>query len=108
MRIFRVIGIMMALLWLADPVWAEVSIQAAVDQQEVMVGETFTLQIQVEGNDAPPEPQLTSLTDFQVEPRGGQQNSSESVTIVNGHMTRVSHRGYVFNYGLTPKRGTQE
>ena len=104
MRIFRVIGIMMALLWLADPVWAEVSIQAAVDQQEVMVGETFTLQIQVEGNDAPPEPQLTSLTDFQVEPRGGQQNSSESVTIVNGHMTRVSHRGYVFNYGLTPKR----
>jgi len=89
---------------LASPAWAEVHLQAAVDQQEAFVGETFTLQVQVEGDDAPPAPELSALTDFGVEVRGGQQNSSESVTIVNGRMNRVSHRGYVFTYGLTPKR----
>jgi hypothetical protein len=94
----------LTLLWFAVSARAEVSVQAAVDQQEVLVGETFTLQVQVEGSDAPPEPKVSAITDFQVESRGGQQNSSESVTIVNGRMNRVSHRGYVFNYGLTPKK----
>lgn len=83
---------------------AEVTVQAAVDQDEVYVGQTFTLQVQVEGNESPGEPDLSPLTDFTVEARGGQQNSSESVSIINGRMSRVSHRGYVFNYGLTPKK----
>jgi len=94
---------LLLVLW-AGTAWAEISIQAAVDQDEVYVGQTFTLQVQVEGNDSPGEPDLTPLVDFTVEPRGGQQNSSESVSIVNGRMSRVSHHGYVFNYGLTPKR----
>lgn len=104
MQSLRMIAMVLAVLWLAASARAEVSVQAAVDQQEVFVGETFTLQIQVEGSDAPGEPDVSPITDFQVEARGGQQNSSESVTIVNGRMSRVSHHGYVFNYGLTPKR----
>lgn len=99
------VALLLALLvLLAGVARAEVSVQAAVDQEEVMVGETFALQIQVEGSDSPTEPDLSGLADFTVEPRGGQQNSSESVSIVNGRMSRVSHHGYVFNYGLTPKR----
>ena len=103
MNFFRVLSLVLGLLLLAGAARAEVTVQAAVDQQEVFVGENFTLQIQVEGNDSPGEPDLLPLTDFTVEPRGGQQNSSESVTIVNGRMSRVSHQGYVFNYNLTPK-----
>lgn len=104
MRLFRVFVIAIGVLCFVCPAWAEISVQAAVDQQEVFVGETFTFQVQVEGDDSPPEPDVSAITDFQVEPRGGQQNSSESVSIVNGRMSRVSHRGYVFTYGLTPKR----
>ncbi len=105
MRFLQVIITMtLACLALAAPASAQVTVQAAVEQQEVFVGETFSLQIQIEGHDAPDEPDVSPLTDFTVEPRGGQQNSSESVSIVNGRMSRVSHRGYVFNYGLTPKK----
>ncbi|MDD5759533.1 MAG: BatD family protein [Desulfobulbaceae bacterium] len=104
MRLFRVLILALSVLCFTCPARAEVSVQAAVDQQEVFVGETFTLQVQVEGEDSPPEPDVSVITDFQVEARGGQQNSSESVSIVNGRMSRVSHSGYVFNYGLTPKR----
>ena len=35
---------------------------------------------------------------------GGQQNSSQSMTIVNGQVNKVVRRGYVFSYRLTPKR----
>ena len=106
MRFQRVITVIAAiLLALASLAQAQVTVRAAVDQQEVFVGETFTFQIQVEGSDAADEPNTAALAaDFTVEPRGGQQNSSESVTIVNGRMSRVSQRGYVFNFGLTPKR----
>ena len=104
MRFWQVLSMAMAFLWIAVSAQAEVTVQAAVDQQEAFVGETFILQIQVEGSDAPAEPNVSAIADFQVESRGGQQNSSESVSIVNGRMSRVSHRGYVFNYGLTPRK----
>jgi hypothetical protein len=82
----------------------EISVQAAVEKQQVFVGESFLFQIQVEGDSSPAEPDLSSLSDFHVQPRGGQQNNSESITIINGKMERVAHRGYVFNYSLTPKK----
>lgn len=104
-RVIHSIAIIVFLLVsLAGNAWAEVTVQAAVDQDEVYVGQTFTLQVQVEGNESPEEPDLSKLSDFSVEARGGQQNSSESISIVNGRMSRVSHHGYVFNYGLTPKK----
>jgi hypothetical protein len=91
--------------WTAAPaIGNEVSVKAAVEKRDVYVGEPFLFQVQVEGADAPAEPDLSSLQDFQVQPRGGQQNNSESITIINGRMERVTSYGYIFNYGLTPKR----
>jgi hypothetical protein len=91
--------------WTAAPaIGNEVSVKAAVEKRDVYVGEPFLFQVQVEGADAPAEPGLSSLQDFQVQPRGGQQNNSESITIINGRMERVTSYGYIFNYGLTPKR----
>ena len=81
----------------------EISVKAAVEQQEVFVGESFLLQLQVEGDDAPEPPDLSGLTKFTVTPKGSRQNSSQSITIVNGQMTRVSQHGYIFNYNLVPK-----
>ena len=81
-----------------------VSVQAQVDKQEVVVGESFLLQIKIEGDDSPSEPDLSGLQDFTVQPRGGGQNNRESITIINGKMNRISEHGYVFRYALTPKR----
>ena len=78
--------------------------QGAVQKTEVFQGEPFVFQIQVEGSDAPDKPDVSGLTDFQVREMGGQQNSSQSMTIVNGQVNKVVRRGYVFSYRLTPKR----
>ena len=81
-----------------------ISIQAQVDKQEVTVGESFMLQIKIDGDDSPAEPDLSGLSDFTVIPKGGGQNNRESITIINGKMNRVSEHGYIFRYELTPKR----
>jgi hypothetical protein len=83
---------------------APISVQAQVDKQKVSVGESFVLQIKIDGDDSPAEPDLSGLQDFTVQPKGGGQNNRESITIINGRVNRISEHGYVFQYLLTPKR----
>ena len=94
------------LLILVGPasVVAAVSVKTAVERTEVFLGESFILQIQVEGHDAPQEPDLSKIGDFDVQSLGGQQNSSSSITIIDGQVTKDIRRGFIFNYRLTPKR----
>lgn len=81
------------------------SARAAVENRRVYVGQSFLYQIQVEGSDSPEKPDLSALrNDFTVEESGGGATNSQSITIVNGRMSRVVQRGYTFNYKLTPKR----
>ena len=82
----------------------ELTVTAAVEKNEVVVGAPFTLQIQVEGSDQVERPDLSGLADFQVQEAGGGQNNSQSISIVNGRISRVVRRGYTFNYRLTAKR----
>ena len=93
-------------LWAAS--WAgagqRVAVRAAVEKQDVFVGEAFVFQIQVEGSDEPAKPDVSAIADFAVEALGGRANNSESVTIINGRVSRNVRRAYVFNYRLTPKR----
>jgi hypothetical protein len=81
-----------------------ISVQAQIDKQEVTVGESFLLQIKIDGDDSPAEPDLSGLQDFSVQSKGGGQNNRESITIINGKVNRISEHGYVFRYALTPKR----
>jgi hypothetical protein len=78
-------------------------VTAAVERNEVYVGAPFTLQIQVEGSDQVERPDLSSLAGFQVQEAGGGQNNSQSISIVNGKISRVVQRGFTFNYRLTAK-----
>jgi len=80
------------------------TVSAAVENENVFAGESFVYQIQVDGEDSPEQPDLSTLSDFTVQFIGGQQNSSTSVTIINGRMTQDVKRGYIFNWRLTPKR----
>lgn len=84
----------------AEPLTA----QAAVERADVFVGEPFTLQIRVSGSDKPDPPDLSDLQGVTVEERGGQQNTSHSVSIVNGRFSREVRRGYTFSYRITAQR----
>ena len=93
-----------AATWLS-PVGAEpLTARAAVEASEVFVGQAFQFQIQVSGSESPDPPDLSGLKDFDIQAQGGRSNSSHSVTIVNGRMTQVVKRGYIFVYRLTPTR----
>lgn len=76
---------------------------AAVERNNVFVGEPFIFQIQVRGSENPEKPDIKGISGFEVKFQGGQQNSSTSVTIVNGRVTRNVKKGYFFSYQLTPK-----
>lgn len=85
--------------------WAQaLSAQAAVESESVYVGQPFAFQIQVSGSDSLPEPDLSGLTDFQVNRLGGGSTSNTSMAIINGRMSREIRRGYTFSYELTAKR----
>ena len=77
---------------------------SVVEKTEVFTGEPFTFQIQVSGSESPERPDLSDIPGFAVEFQGGQQNSSSSITIINGRMSRDVRQGYVFSYQLTPQR----
>ncbi len=97
--------ILLAALALSVPAAAqELSAQALVGKEIVMVGEPFAFQIRLDGSESPDPLDLGAPDGFSVQELGGSQNSSTSVTIVNGKMSRVVKKGYIFNYRLTAKR----
>jgi len=85
----------------------EVSVRLQVESRTVYMGESFLVQISVDGTDAAEQPDLSNVRDFTIEYLGGQNNSSQSITIINGKVERIVQRGFVFSYRFTPtKAGT--
>ncbi len=78
-------------------------VDAAVERNTVFVGEPFIYQIQIQGSEDPEKPDVADIPGFDVVFQGGQQNSSTSMTIINGRVTRNVKKGYFFSYQLTPK-----
>ena len=103
-RLISVVFVIILACPLPAPGAASFSVTAAVEKQSVFVGESFVFQIQVNGHDSPETPDLSHVSDFEVQFLGGRQNNSSSITIINGKMTKDIRRGYVFSYRLTPKR----
>lgn len=105
-KLYTVYAFVLAILlfWPSCSLAGDLQAQAVVEKNRVYVGEPFILQIQVDGADNPEQPDVRPLTDFDVSFSGGQQNSSQSISIVNGKMSRISHQGYVFNYQLSAKK----
>lgn len=106
-HIFLSIGIIVSLLLCLQipcAFSAALSAEAVYSGTDVFVGEALTLQIQVSGSESPEKPDLSSLDGFAVAFQGGSQNSSSTITIINGQMTRNVREGYVFSYQLTPMR----
>jgi hypothetical protein len=83
----------------------EVSVGVELESQDVYMGESFLMQLIVDGTDKADNPDLSALEDdFVVEFRGGSNNSSQSISFINGRWSRTVKKGFIFSYQLTPKR----
>ena len=95
----------MLFLAAAAPAGAEnLSAEVQVAQEDVFVGQPVTLQIVVSGSESPDQPDLSHVDGVSVSFQGGSQNSSRSISIINGRMTQDVREGYVFSYQITPLR----
>ncbi|HVP13912.1 MAG TPA: BatD family protein [Terriglobales bacterium] len=91
------------LLLVAAPVRAaEVQFTASVDQTTVGLGETFQLNLTVQGEGmlSAPRPGLPALPDFNV--LGSSSSQSTSISFVNGQVKKQS--SITFVYGLSAKK----
>ncbi len=82
----------------------EVSVRLQVESRIVYMGESFIVQIVAEGSESVDQPDLSRVEDFSIEYLGGSNNSSQSITIINGKLERVVKRGFIFSYRFTPTR----
>jgi len=98
------LAVLSVLLLCAPAVAQPLSAKAVAGQREVFVGEAFQFQVQISGTEDPQRPDMSALKDFLVQEQGGRQNSSRSVSIVNGRFHQEVRRGYIFSYMLTARR----
>jgi hypothetical protein len=85
----------------------EILARVTVESDEVYVGEPFMMRITVIGSADAERPDLSGLEGFEVKFQGGTNNSSHSVSIINGKVTRNVTKEYIYNYTLTAlKTGT--
>lgn len=81
------------------------TVNAAVEKNDVFVGEPFIFQIQVNNVGEAETPDLSAISnDFTVEYGGGKRQSSESISYVNGRTARIVSLQYLINFRLTAKR----
>jgi hypothetical protein len=82
----------------------EIQVSAAIEKYDMYMGESFIYQITIQGVKQPEEPEITGFNDFTVSFLRGFDNSSRSITIINGKQTVHEESSYVFQYDLIPQR----
>ncbi|MHC4873141.1 MAG: BatD family protein [Planctomycetota bacterium] len=98
---FLIILMFFGALLSANAVADDISLKIALEKNNVTVGEPFTMQIKVSGSQNPEKPDSSAIKDFSVKFIGGNANSSTSINVINGRMTKTVFEGYIFNYKLT-------
>lgn len=97
--------LLLAATLIAPPSAAQdVTVRVEVETRDVYAGESFLMQIVVDGADDAEPPDLAGIDGFAVEYLGASNNSSQSISFVNGRMQRTVHKGLVFTWRLTPTR----
>jgi hypothetical protein len=80
------------------------SVNARVSSNDVYAGQSLLLEIDVDGSDSPSAPDLSALdAHFRIQDAGGGSRNSQSITIINGRLSRQVERGYTFRYSLVPR-----
>ncbi|MBU8922329.1 MAG: BatD family protein [Bacteroidales bacterium] len=100
---FLALAITLVLVWPGGAVAADISVIANVESRDVYVGESFLFQIVIDGSGEVIEPDVSGLAGFIVQFMGGSNNSSQSISVINGRVQRTVHKGFTLTYRLTPK-----
>jgi hypothetical protein len=95
-------AVMLLVLVLGGAARADVTVTATADPMRVYLGDTFVLQITVEGASSAKTPDLSRLADLECTYVGGQDRSSRSVTIINGRRSEQVFQGYVMQWRVRP------
>ncbi|MEI6645029.1 MAG: BatD family protein [bacterium] len=83
---------------------AEITLDVEVSRQKIFLGESFNLNIKVDGADrGVTSPDLSAFAKVDVQLLGSHSNTRSSISIINGRMTRESYEGRTFAYQITPK-----
>ncbi len=83
----------------------EITVQAYVESETVYMGETFVYQIVVDGAENATPPDASAFgPDFSAQFLGGQNSSSQSISLIGGRMERQVQRRYIMQFNLAPKR----
>ncbi len=94
------------LLFLSRGITQEVSVDLKLGKSRIYYGESVDLELTLSNADDTAEVNISSLNkDFQVDFVRGKNLHQESISIINGRMTKVEFRGHSFLYLLTPLRG---
>ncbi len=78
------------------------NLTVTASRDRVYLGESFLLEVRVEGADNPGAPDLSAIQNATTELLGSQSSSQYTVVIVNGKMRREGFSGRVFTYKVTP------
>ncbi len=82
----------------------EPKISASLGQDEIYEGQSVVYRVVADNVENPQTPELRGMEDFDVAFLGQQSLDSHQVTIINGVMSEVTHRGREFQFRLTPKK----
>lgn len=103
-RVLAGIVVMLACVAMAPRAAAEVSVFAALNAERVSVGDSTTLSIVVDGASSASPPTAVSIDGCETQYLGGSNQSSQSISIINGVRREQKNERFVMQYRLTPLR----
>lgn len=80
----------------------QLSVKAAVNRNQIYIGESFILEITVSGSSGTAEFDFTGIKNANIRHLGTRNISNYSITIINGRMTREGFSGFISSYEVTP------
>lgn len=86
----------------ASTSWSDISLEVEANRPRVYLGESFILQVRINGADQPVMPDISGITNATVRLLDNREISNYSIVIVNGRMTRQGFVGRVASYEITP------
>ncbi len=100
-------GMLLVLLCaIGTPVQAATpQVSVGLEKDEIYSGESVIYQVTVQNARNASKPDVSALNkDFTVKLEGSRPESSTSITMINGVMTRRETYNHIYQYSLTPKR----
>lgn len=81
---------------------ADITLESEPNRQRIYIGESFILQVKINGTSEALEPDLSAIASSDIRRLDSREYSNYSITIINGKLTRQGEAGRVVSYEITP------